>query len=105
MLKPNRLRAIEALVAGASDVKAARAAGIGRATLYRWKVEPDFEMRLKHRIYQENVNTKRVMGSFSRTMMDIAMRGAHKLDRIIHDPRSPGWMQVQAVQASMKHAR
>ncbi len=46
LIAPNKQRAINALLAGASNQDAARAAGVAPATLCRWKHQPDFGREL-----------------------------------------------------------
>ena len=51
-IEEKRLRAMAALLAGASATKAAKAAGFARSTLYRWMLPPDFRRPL--RVAQES---------------------------------------------------
>src|SRR5690606_13867921 len=101
---PRHDLAIQALLAGASVQEAADAAGVSRATLWRWRThDRDFAGRLAE---QRAALLEAVIDA----MTTEALAAVETLSEIHRDPMQPGAVRVQAVQALLgklltSHAR
>jgi hypothetical protein len=105
-LKPNQLRAIEVLVAGGSEVDAARAANVDRSTLYRWHTtQTEFVMQLQQRTRDETDSAKRIYGAEIRASVEVSLMGINEFKTILSNPKSPEWMRLAAAQSAVKNAR
>jgi len=105
MLKPRQLKTIELLVAGANDTQAASIVHVNPATVWRWKNELEFATELKNRTADETANTRRVAGAQTRASVECSMLATTRLRAIIENPKASSWLELQAVQTSIKHAR
>jgi len=105
MLKSRKLKAIELLVAGANDAETARRINADPATIWRWKNELEFATELKNRTADETASTRRIAGAQTRAAVECSMLATQRLRAIIENPKAASWLELQAVQTSIKHAR
>jgi hypothetical protein len=104
-LKPKQLLALEILVAGGTDLQAARAVGCGRSSIYRWKRDELFAGELQHRTLDATETARRMLGADIRGSIEVSMLATKKFRDILTNPNMPPWMQLQAAQSAKKNGR
>jgi len=88
-LSEKQLSAIEALLKGETVTDAAKAAGVGRATLTRWQDEDDFKAARKE------AEKELIAGTTSR-LVSLSKKAALTLESIIDDLEAAPTVRVRA---------
>src|ERR1039458_3596674 len=96
-LSPKQKEAIAALLSQRNTEEAARVAGVGARTLYRWMKEPEFE-----RAYQDAMRTA-FRQSIAR-LQQMTGPAVSTLGRIMADPTAPAASRVRASHCILERA-
>jgi hypothetical protein len=96
ILTGKQLRAIDALMTGATIADAATAAGVGLRTLYRWRTMPIFRRELQTRASDSLEDTARAMTA---TMSDAPATIA----AIMSDDTMPAGVRLNAAKIALEN--
>lgn len=95
-LSPAQLKAIGRLAAGGTVTEAAKAAGVGRTTVYSWMRQPEFAAELR---YREGL----LLDWATRKLLNLQDAALGTFEAVLSDPEASHATRLRAAMAVLDH--